>query len=109
MIREAVFGALFCLEMHLIDIIWLFTCYYYRQFVIEEKYGFNKESVPNFCVGMLFNDFLLMLLRNASYTIVATLLIFYCSTYLSEIVYLLVIAAATNLVVLIDCFGVMQL
>jgi hypothetical protein len=50
-----------------------------------------------------------MLFRNVSYTIVATLVIFYSSTYLSEISYLLLIAFVTNLVVLIDCYGVMQL
>jgi hypothetical protein len=107
--REAVFGALFCLQMHTLDFFWVFACFYYRQFVVEEKFGFNTSSRTNFCVGLFLNDFLLMLLRNVAYTLMATVVFFYGSTNLSEIVYLSVIVGVTNLVVLIDCFGVMQL
>ena len=107
--REAVFGALFCLQMHSLDFVWTFSCMYYRQFVVEEKFGFNTSSTTNFCISLFLNDFLLMLLRNVANTLVATAVIFYGSTNLSEIVYHSLIVGVTNLLVFIDCFGVMQL
>ena len=41
MARETVFGIFFCLEMHFFDFVWTLPCLYYRQFVVEEKFGFN--------------------------------------------------------------------
>ena len=53
MTRETVFGLIFCFEMHIIDAVWQFGCLYYRQFVIEEIFGFNKSTKGNFCLGQL--------------------------------------------------------
>jgi Na+/H+-dicarboxylate symporter len=78
---------------------------YYRKFVVEHKFGFNTSTFANFCLGQVL-DGLLMLLRNAVYTLIATAVMYYGSTNLPEYLYFFLILLVTNLLVLIDCFGV---
>jgi len=107
MTREAAFGMLFCLEMHSIDFVWTFGCMYYREFVVEQKFGFNNSTFVNFCIGQLLEG-ILMLLRNVIYTLIATTTMYYGINNFPEYLYVSVVLI-TNIVVFVDCFGVLQL
>lgn len=94
--------------MHFFDFVWTFACMYYRLFVVEHKFGSINSNFANFCLGQLL-DGLIMLFRNAAYTLIATAVIYYGSNNLPDYLYLSMILGVTNLLVLIDCFGVSQL
>ncbi len=59
----------------------------------------------DFCIGEFLSGFIL-LIRNIAYNIVATTVMYYGSTYLNTFLYISMILAVTNLVVLFDCFVV---
>jgi len=94
--------------MHLVDFTWTFACSYYDSFVIEAKFNFNTQSRMDFCIGEFLSGFI-FLIRNIAYTIVATSVMYYGSTYLNEFLYILMILLATNLVVFFDCFVISNL